>query len=224
MSEITRTGDRDIEHTRSFDPERGAFTPLQHPPLRDPQTNLRDVRHVEEIAQDHMIARDRPRHQAAQRRRARMIAAASAAKRRLPVPAVRLTTPPRGDFPTATRRRWTPLPSTGPRDVRKASRLRRGLPARAVVDRYELAIEPSTPFRLDLTAWALRRRSHNEVDRFDAFTYRRVVTIDDGGPVAATVTQDAATSGPRPNARLVGRAIDERTSFARGARLTGSRG
>src|SRR4051812_43009386 len=98
MSEITRsTDDRDIEHARSFDPERGAFAPPRHPTLRDPWSNPRGVRHVDETAQDHMIARDRPRHQAAQRRRARMIAAASAAKRRLRVPAARLTGPPRGD-------------------------------------------------------------------------------------------------------------------------------
>ena len=32
-------------------------------------------------------------------------------------------------------------------------------------------IEPSAPFRLDLTVWALRRRSHNTVDRWDASTY-----------------------------------------------------
>ena len=40
---------------------------------------------------------------------------------------------------------------------------------------HRLVIEPWAPFRLDLTVWALRRRAHNTVDRWDATgTYRRV--------------------------------------------------
>ena len=35
------------------------------------------------------------------------------------------------------------------------------------IKRNQLEIEPRTPFRLDLTAWALRRRFHNAVDRWD---------------------------------------------------------
>ena len=34
-------------------------------------------------------------------------------------------------------------------------------------------INVSSPFRLDYVVWALRRRAHNEVDRFDAGCYRR---------------------------------------------------
>ena len=34
--------------------------------------------------------------------------------------------------------------------------------------RRRLLMQPSAPFRLDLTVWALRRRPHNEVDRWDA--------------------------------------------------------
>lgn len=40
--------------------------------------------------------------------------------------------------------------------------------------RFELQTTP--PFRLDLTAWALRRRPHNAVDRFDG-SYRRVLEV-----------------------------------------------
>lgn len=36
-------------------------------------------------------------------------------------------------------------------------------------------IEPAAPFRLDLTAWALRRRPQNAIDRFDDGVYRRVL-------------------------------------------------
>jgi hypothetical protein len=73
----------DLDRSRSFDPERGSFDPPRHPSLRDPQANPRGVRHIDETAQDQMAVSDRPRYQAAQGRRARMIAAAAAAKRRL---------------------------------------------------------------------------------------------------------------------------------------------
>jgi hypothetical protein len=44
--------------------------------------------------------------------------------------------------------------------------------------------QPSAPFRLDLTVWALRRRPHNEVDRWDSSgTYGRVLSLD-GRPVS----------------------------------------
>lgn len=41
-------------------------------------------------------------------------------------------------------------------------------------------LEPVPPFRLDLTAWALRRRPHNAVDRWDGETYRRVLRLSEG--------------------------------------------
>ena len=53
-----------------------------------------------------------------------------------------------------------------------------------------LVINVSTPFRLDYVAWALRRRAHNEVDRFDAGRYRRVLCLA-GEPVEVTVRQGA---------------------------------
>lgn len=66
----------DVDETRHFDPERGAFDPPDHPPLRNPDTNPRGVRHINETAQDHMAVPDRPRYQAAQRRRSSMITTA----------------------------------------------------------------------------------------------------------------------------------------------------
>jgi DNA-3-methyladenine glycosylase II len=74
---------------------------------------------------------------------------------------------------------------------------------------HELLIEPWAPFRLDLTAWALRRRSHNAIDRWHASTYERVVTIE-GGPVALTVTQDDPLGVPGLSVLLTGRPIDHR--------------
>jgi DNA-3-methyladenine glycosylase II len=72
-------------------------------------------------------------------------------------------------------------------------------------DRFE--IEPWGPFRLDLTAWALRRHARNAVDRWDAATYARVVSLDDG-PVALSVTQVAGPDAPRLSVLLAGRPID----------------
>jgi len=41
-------------------------------------------------------------------------------------------------------------------------------------------LEPVPPFRLELTAWALRRRPHNAVDRWDGETYRRGLRLSEG--------------------------------------------
>jgi DNA-3-methyladenine glycosylase II len=70
-----------------------------------------------------------------------------------------------------------------------------------------LQIEPLAPFRLDLTAWALRRRPHNAIDDWDQCTYRRVLTIDDG-PAALSVTQDGTPEAPRLSARVGATPID----------------
>ena len=51
-------------------------------------------------------------------------------------------------------------------------------------------IRPAPPFRLDLTAWALRRRARNIIDRWDGTTYRRVLVYGDV-PMEAAVTQVA---------------------------------
>jgi DNA-3-methyladenine glycosylase II len=44
------------------------------------------------------------------------------------------------------------------------------------------AIEVRTPFRLDLTVWALRRRAHNTIDAWGGTTYTRTLVVD-GTPV-----------------------------------------
>lgn len=77
-------------------------------------------------------------------------------------------------------------------------------------------VEPGGPFRLDLTAWALRRRSHNAVDRWDGAAYERVLSLD-RGPVALTVTQLAGPEAPRLSIRLAGGRIDQPSeALARG--------
>ena len=96
---LNRGGPADVDRSRSFDPERGSFDPPRHPSLRDLQANPRGVRHIDETAQDQMAVTDRPRYQAAQGRRARMTAAATAAKRRLRGLSARRTAPPGNGHP-----------------------------------------------------------------------------------------------------------------------------
>lgn len=57
-------------------------------------------------------------------------------------------------------------------------------------------LKPVPPFRLDLTAWILRRRPDNDIDRWDGETYRRVWVVA-GEPVEIAVTQASAPAAPR---------------------------
>jgi DNA-3-methyladenine glycosylase II len=73
--------------------------------------------------------------------------------------------------------------------------------------------EPGAPFRLDLTAWALRRRTHNTIDRFDAGTYRRALPLGRGA-AALSVTQRGSRDAPRLTVALAGAYTDERAAAA----------
>lgn len=57
-----------------------------------------------------------------------------------------------------------------------------------------LAVEP--PFRLDLTAWVLRRRHKNTIDRWDGRMYSRTFALGDV-PVEVAVTQNGAPEAPQ---------------------------
>ena len=59
----------------------------------------------------------------------------------------------------------------------------------------EFTLRPLPPFRLDLTAWALRRRSRNLIDRWDGTTYRRVVALG-GRPTELAVRQAGSSAVP----------------------------
>jgi DNA-3-methyladenine glycosylase II len=59
-----------------------------------------------------------------------------------------------------------------------------------------LIIRPLPPFRLDLTVWALRRRSNNTIDRWDGTTYRRVIVIE-GRQTELEVCQTGSPAAPR---------------------------
>ena len=58
-----------------------------------------------------------------------------------------------------------------------------------------ISLPTAAPFRLDLTAWALRRREKNAVDRWDGRRYTRVIAVG-SRPVRLTVTDE--TSGAEP--------------------------
>lgn len=77
------------------------------------------------------------------------------------------------------------------------------------MDSLTLALAPTPPFRLDLTAWVLRRRSHNAVDRWDGTTYERVLVID-GKPAAVRVRETvdrAGAASPRLRVTVTGRGL-----------------
>lgn len=57
------------------------------------------------------------------------------------------------------------------------------------MNRFSLDLEPASPFRLDLTVWALRRRPDNIVDRWDGETYRRVLVSESDQPFEIAVAQ-----------------------------------
>jgi len=52
------------------------------------------------------------------------------------------------------------------------------LPVISALKELSLEVMPRSPFRLDLTAWALKRRPENAVDLWDGRTYRRALVID----------------------------------------------
>ena len=71
------------------------------------------------------------------------------------------------------------------------------------MSRITFSVDPTPPFRLDLTAWALRRRPQNEVDSWDGETYRRVLVIR-RKPVLVSVTQTGGADRPRLEVTAIG--------------------
>jgi DNA-3-methyladenine glycosylase II len=69
------------------------------------------------------------------------------------------------------------------------------------VPELTFTLAPRPPFRLDLTVWALRRRAHNLVDRFDEGVWRRILVIG-RSPVAVAVRQTRIGSRPEIEVRV----------------------
>jgi DNA-3-methyladenine glycosylase II len=56
-------------------------------------------------------------------------------------------------------------------------------------------VHPHSPFRLDVTVWALRRRTHNRIDQWNGTVYTRVLLVDHV-PVKVCVSQRQADNNP----------------------------
>jgi DNA-3-methyladenine glycosylase II len=76
-------------------------------------------------------------------------------------------------------------------------------------------LEPAPPFGLDLTAWAIRRRPENLMDRWDGKSYRRVLAID-ADAVRVTVTQSGGKTTPQLHvvAIAAGRSVPQKARIA----------
>ncbi len=70
-----------------------------------------------------------------------------------------------------------------------------------------LWLTPRPPFRLDLTAWALRRYAGNRIDVWGAGAYRRAFLID-GRRIEAEVRQHGGAEAPRLRVVLHGTGAD----------------
>ncbi len=67
------------------------------------------------------------------------------------------------------------------------------------MDEFSFALPALPPFRLDLTAWALRRRPDNRIDRWDGQVYRRVLPLGQQHvPVEVAVRQGQRGSANQP--------------------------
>jgi DNA-3-methyladenine glycosylase II len=71
-------------------------------------------------------------------------------------------------------------------------------------------LTPRPPFRLDLTARVLQRRTDNAVDRFEAGTYRRTLAVD-GTAIDLAVTQHGTVERPRLQVEASGARVDDAT-------------
>jgi DNA-3-methyladenine glycosylase II len=71
-------------------------------------------------------------------------------------------------------------------------------------------LKPVAPFCLEFTAWALRRRAVNEVDRWDGTTYRRVIGIH-GRTVEVSVCERGIREASRLEVNVLGERLHAKT-------------
>ncbi len=67
-------------------------------------------------------------------------------------------------------------------------------------------LDPLPPFRLDLTAWALRRRPHNNIDRFQNGVYSRVMVVEEK-PLEVSVSDQPGAARARVLVRVTGAGV-----------------
>ncbi len=66
-----------------------------------------------------------------------------------------------------------------------------------------ICLRAAPPFRLDATAWALRRRPNNAIDRWDGKTYSRTLSHEER-PVEIAVTQTGSEERPQVRIEIAG--------------------
>ncbi len=71
-------------------------------------------------------------------------------------------------------------------------------------------LEPHPPFRLDFTAWALRRQPNNRIDTWDGENYTRIFVFN-RNPVRAEVSQEGESGKPRLTVLLSGPVLPQET-------------
>jgi DNA-3-methyladenine glycosylase II len=74
------------------------------------------------------------------------------------------------------------------------------------MNRKSFFLVPKAPFRLDLTAWTLRRRPDNLVDRWDGQSYRRVLPLA-GGAVEISARQIGEPATPKLRIAVSGQSL-----------------
>lgn len=74
-------------------------------------------------------------------------------------------------------------------------------------------LKPVAPFCLEFTAWALRRRAVNEVDRWDGTTYRRVIGIH-GRTVEVSVCERGIREASRLEVNVLGKRLPAKAEAA----------
>ncbi len=84
---------------------------------------------------------------------------------------------------------------------------------------FKFELRPLPPFRLDFTAWALRRRPENQVDRWDGATYQRVISFH-GRAVEVDICERNAHENPRLEVKVTGSRFGARTEGEIAALLT----
>jgi DNA-3-methyladenine glycosylase II len=75
-------------------------------------------------------------------------------------------------------------------------------------DSIEFVVTPHPPFRLDLTAWTLRRRPVNRLDRWDGETYRRVLRLVSGQAEMAVISTGRSEESPSLYVKVTGDRLD----------------
>ncbi len=68
---------------------------------------------------------------------------------------------------------------------------------------FSFTLEPVPPFKLEWSAWLLRRRPANTIDRWDGSSLCRAFVVD-GQVVEVAVSQTGATDTPRLQVRVTG--------------------